>query len=91
METLCGSSGRLFLFLLTVFAVCLYAVVDSSVAAADDRLADHWIDSYLNETPTSDWAAEFTNAHHQHPPNPLIPAEHLWARDFLGQHEHDIW
>lgn len=61
---------------------------------ADDRLANSWIDSYLNadvNAPVSDWAAEFANAHHQQPPNQMIPVEYPWARDFLGQHEHDVW
>jgi len=65
------------------------------VGVADDRLANNWIDSYLNadgDSPASDWAAEFTNTRHQQqPPNQVIPVEHCWARDLLGQHEHDVW
>ena len=61
---------------------------------ADDRLASSWIDSYLStdvDASASDWMAEFTDAHHQQPPNQLVPVEHQWAGDLLGQREHDVW
>lgn len=69
------------------------------VGVVDDRLANSWIDSYLNADAdtraareASDWTAEFTNWHHQQqPPNQMMPVEHFWAQDFLGQHEHDVW
>jgi len=68
------------------------------VGVVDDHLANSWIDSYLSadaDTRTareaSNWTAEFTNWHHQQPPNQMMPAEHFWAQDFLGQHEHDVW
>jgi len=68
------------------------------VGIVDDRLANSWIDSYLNtdvDTSASDWAAEFADTHQRieqiEPSNQLIPIEHQWAQEFLGQCEHDIW
>jgi len=78
-----------------LFAVHLYyAVLGSYTGVADDRLANTWIDTYLNadvEAPASEWAAEFTDAHYQQPPNQVLSVEHPWARDFLSRHEHNIW
>lgn len=83
------------------FALFLYAGLSSYVSVADDRLANNWIDTYLKadvdtpvsdvDTPAADWAAEFTGTHRQQAPNQVIPIEHPWAQDFLGQHEHDVW
>jgi len=68
------------------------------VDVVDDRLANSWIDSYLNADigthtahDASDWASEFTDSHRQQTVNHIMPVEHFWARDFLGQHEHDVW
>jgi len=61
------------------------------VGIADDRLAGDWTGSYLTaDTPAADWASEFADMHHQ-PSHQQTPVVHPWARDFLGQREHDIW
>jgi len=69
--------------------------LDSYVGVTDDRLANSWIDSYLKtdgNTAASDWTAEFTAMPCQQPLNQaIIPAEHLLARDFLDQRQHDVW
>jgi len=77
---------------------CSLCAVVGQAGGADDRLANRWIDSYLNADvdiraahDASDWAAEFTSSHRQQTPNQMMPVEHFWARDFLGQHEHDVW
>ena len=76
------------------WSLFLHTGSGSYVGIANDRLANSWIDSYLNadvQRPASDWAAELTNARRWQAPNQLMPVEHPWARDFLDRREHDVW
>ena len=73
-------------------------VVAGRVNVVGDQLASSWVDSYLHadvDVPAahtaSDWPAEFAMSHRRQPPTQVVPAEQFWARDFLSQHEHDVW